>query len=119
MIKQKQIQTAPKLTATEAFERTLGETDSRQYVLRLYVSGITPNSRRAVENSKKICEEYLKGRYELDIIDIYQQPILAKEDQIVAVPTLVKVSPAPIRKFIGDLSNTERILMGLDLRSNN
>ena len=101
-----------------AFEQSLNNMDERMYVLRLYVSGMTPNSRRAVENTKRICEENLQGRYELDIIDIYQQPILAREDQIVAVPTLVKLSPSPTRKFIGDMSQTGRILAGLDLRKN-
>jgi circadian clock protein KaiB len=115
MNKQKQIPAAPVHCATDAFERALGKPDERRYVLRLYVSGMTPNSRKAIENSKRICEENLKGRYELDIIDIYQQPGLAKEDQIVAVPTLVKVSPSPLRRFIGDMSQAGRILAGLDL----
>ena len=87
-----------------------------QYVLRLYVSGMTPNSIRAIENIRKICAEHLEGRYQLEIIDIYQQPIFAKEGQIVAAPTLVKELPPPLRKFIGDMSQTEKILLGLDLR---
>jgi circadian clock protein KaiB len=87
-----------------------------QYILRLFVAGITPNSRKAVENVRKICEEHLKGRYQLEIIDIYQQPIFAREGQIVAAPTLVKELPPPLRKFIGDMSHTDRILAGLDLR---
>jgi len=85
-------------------------------VLRLYVAGTTPNSVRAIENIKHICEEYLKGRYDLEVVDIYQQPILAKGDQIIAVPTLIRKLPPPLRKFIGDMSATERILVGLDLR---
>ena len=84
--------------------------------LRLYVAGQTPNSVRAIENMKRICEEFLKGRYDLEVIDIYQQPVLAKGDQIIAVPTLIKKLPPPLRKFIGDMSATERILVGLDLR---
>jgi len=84
--------------------------------LRLYVAGQTPNSIRAIENMKRICEEFLKGRYDLEVIDIYQQPVLAKGDQIIAVPTLIKKLPLPLRKFIGDMSATERILVGLDLR---
>ena len=119
MNKPEKIQTVPAPDSAGGFQRALGITDERQYVLRLYVSGMTPNSRRAVENTKKICDEYLKGHYELDIIDIYQQPILAREDQIVAVPTLVKLFPSPLRKFIGDMSQTERILTGLDLRKKN
>lgn len=102
--------------STEKFELALKKTDQGTYVLRLYVSGMTPNSRRAIDNVKRICEEHLKGRYELEIIDIYQQPIFAKEGQIIAAPTLVKELPAPLRKFIGDMSQTERILLGLDLR---
>jgi circadian clock protein KaiB len=80
------------------------------------VAGTTPNSVRAIENIKRICEEYLKGRYVLEVVDIYQQPILAKGDQIIAVPTLLRKLPPPLRKFIGDMSATERILVGLDLR---
>ncbi len=99
-----------------AFEQALQETDQAHYLLKLYVSGMTPNSQRAIENVQKICEEHLKGCFELEIIDIYQQPIFAKDGQIVAVPTLVKELPPPLRKFIGDLSQTERILAGLDLR---
>jgi circadian clock protein KaiB len=87
-----------------------------QYVLRLYVAGATARSTRAVANIKKICEEELEGRYELQIIDIYQQPLLARDEQIIATPTLIKHLPRPLRKFIGDLSNTERILLGLDVR---
>ena len=91
----------------------------KHYLLKLYISGMTPNSQRAIKNVQKICEEYLHGRFELEIIDIYQQPIFAKDGQIVAVPTLVKELPPPLRKFIGDLSQTERILAGLDLRKKN
>ena len=103
--------------ASEAFEMVLQETDKGDYVLRLYVSGMTPNSQRAIENVRKICAEHLEGRYQLEIIDIYQQPNFAKEGQIVATPTLVKELPEPLRKFVGDLSQTERILLGLDIRT--
>lgn len=99
------------------FEMALHDTDNGTYVLRLYVSGMTPNSLRAVENVRKLCAEHLEGRYQLEIIDIYQQPIFAKEGQIVAAPTLVKELPPPLRKFIGDMSKTERILLGLDVRT--
>jgi circadian clock protein KaiB len=116
MKKKKNSDTAALRDATEAFELALGKTDEGDYVLRLFVSGMTPNSLKAIENVKKICEEHLKGRFELEIIDIYQQPIFAKEGQIVAAPTLVKELPPPLRKFIGDMSQTERILAGLDLR---
>lgn len=103
--------------ATKDFELALQQTDKGAYVLRLYVSGMTPNSMRAIENVRKICAEHLEGRYQLEIIDIYQQPIFAKEGQIVAAPTLVKELPPPLRKFIGDMSQTDRILLGLDVRT--
>lgn len=86
------------------------------YVLRLYVTGKTPNSLRAIANLKELCDQYLPGRYDLQVIDIYQQPTLAEEDQIVATPTLVKELPPPLRKLIGDLSDRERVLIRLDLQ---
>ncbi len=87
------------------------------FSLRLYVTGATPKSRRAIQNIRAICEEHLKGRYELEVIDIYQQPSLMKGDQIVAAPTLIKKLPPPLRKLVGDLSDKERVLLGLDLRA--
>jgi circadian clock protein KaiB len=107
----------PIQSSTEAFEQALLEKDHEHdhYILRLYVAGLTPNSQRAIDNVQNICETYLLGRYELEIIDIYQQPIFAKEGQIVAAPTLVKELPLPLRKFIGDLSQTEKILAGLEI----
>ena len=87
-----------------------------RYALRLYVTGMTPRSTRAVENVRTICEEHLQGRYDLEVIDIYQQPTLAKGEQIIAAPTLIRKLPLPLRRVIGDLSNTERVLLGLDLR---
>ncbi len=107
---------SPPENAAEAFEQAIKEGEKAHYVLRLYISGLTPNSQRAIENVRKICAEHLKGRYQLEIIDIYQQPALAREGQIVAAPTLIKELPLPLRKFIGDMSKTERILIGLDLR---
>jgi circadian clock protein KaiB len=89
---------------------------SKEYVLRLYVAGTTSKSMRAVANIKEICESRLKNRYDLEVIDIYQQPVLTKGEQIIAAQTLVKKLPLPLRKFIGDMSDTERILVGLDLR---
>lgn len=83
--------------------------------LRLYVSGHTPNSRAALVNLKKICEEHLEHKYNIEVIDLLQNPQLAKGDQILAVPTLVRQLPPPIRKIIGDLSNTEKVLVGLDI----
>lgn len=92
------------------------DTPDIRYVLKLYVAGMTPNSRRAITNIKKICDEYLEGRYELEILDIYQQPVLAAGEQIIAAPTLIKELPLPLHKFIGDLSNKDKVLVGLDLR---
>jgi circadian clock protein KaiB len=86
-----------------------------RYVLRLYVTGQTPNSLRAIQNIKQICETHLKGRYDLEIIDIYKRPSLAEGEKVIAAPTLVKSLPAPIRRFVGDLSDTEKVLFGLDL----
>ena len=85
------------------------------YVLKLSVTGTTPRSVMAIENIKRICEEHLKGRYRLKIIDIYQQPELAAKEQLVVAPTLVRKLPLPLRTFIGDLSQTEKILVGMDL----
>ncbi len=103
-------------TATEAFEEALARPGSERYVLRLYVTGMTPRSTRAIANIKRICEEHLQDRYELEVIDIYQQPVLAEGEQIIAAPTLIKKLPFPLRRIIGDLSNTERVLLGLDWR---
>ena len=86
------------------------------YILRLYVAGLMPKSTLAIANMKRICEEHLQGQYELEVIDLYQQPQLAQGDQIVAVPTLIRKLPPPLRRIIGDMSNTERVLLGLDLR---
>ena len=87
-----------------------------RYVLRLYITGTTPHATRAIVNIRKICEEHLQGRYELDIVDIAQHPTLAEGEQIIAAPTLIKQLPLPLRRFIGDMSHTEKILLGLDLR---
>jgi circadian clock protein KaiB len=102
---------------TEAFEKLVAGTPSEEhYVLRLYVTGMTPRSTEAFAAIKAICEERLQGRYELEVIDIYEHPQLAIDEQIIAVPTLVKLLPAPLRRLVGDLSNKERVLLGLDLR---
>jgi circadian clock protein KaiB len=100
----------------EIFEETLKRSKDKKYVLRLYVAGVTPRSTEAIVNIKKICEEHLKGRYELEVIDIYQQPVLAKGEQIIAAPTLVKKLPLPLRRFIGSMYDVDRILVGLDLK---
>jgi len=98
------------------FEIALEGERRSEYVLKLYVTGSTARSIRAVENIKRICEEHLKGRYALEVIDIYQEPQLAAKEQLVVAPTLVKRLPLPLRTFIGDLSETEKILVGLDLK---
>jgi circadian clock protein KaiB len=103
--------------AAEEFEKAIAQPRSEEaHILRLYVAGMTPQSRRAIANIKQICEEHLKGHYRLEVIDIYQQPVLAEGEQIIATPTLVKKLPLPLRRLLGDLSNTERVLVGLDLR---
>ena len=86
------------------------------YVLRLYVAGQTPKCMEAFVNLKKICEEHLAGNYQIEVIDLLENPTLASGDQILAIPTLVKKLPEPVRKIIGDLSNSERVLIGLDLK---
>ncbi len=87
-----------------------------KYVLRLYITGTTPRSEEAIRNIKKICEQELKGRYELEIIDIYQQPELAKKEQILAAPTLIRKLPLPLRKLVGDMSDKERVVVGLEIQ---
>jgi len=91
-------------------------TDANRWNLRLYVAGQTPRSLTAFKNLKDICEEYLKGQYHIEVIDLMENPTLARGDQILAIPTLVRKLPQPIRKIIGDLSNTERVLVGLDIQ---
>ena len=102
---------------TAAFRKAVKTMRPKEkYVLRLYVAGINPRSSTAIRNVTAICEENLKDRYELEIIDIYQQPTLAKGEQIIAAPTLIKKLPQPLRRFIGDMANKDRILVGLDLK---
>ena len=102
--------------AQEQSSATHTASGEQRYLLRLYVAGATPRSTRAIVNIKQICEEHLHGRYELEVIDVYQEPARAASEQIIAVPTLIKQLPFPLRKFIGDMSDTERILIGLDLQ---
>jgi circadian clock protein KaiB len=105
-----------KKTAKETFDQLLEEKAKEKYVLRLYIAGLTPRSQAAIKNIKNICEEHLNGRYDLEVVDVYQKPVLAKGEQIIAAPTLIKKLPLPLRRFIGDLSDSDRILLGLDLR---
>jgi len=88
---------------------------AERYILRLYVTGMTPRSAQAIKNLRAICDEYLDRHYDLEVIDIYQQPALTKGEQIVAAPTLIKRLPLPMRRLVGDMSNRERVLLGLDL----
>lgn len=99
-----------------AFEKAAADRLRETYVLRLYVAGINRRSEAAIRNVKALCEEHLQGRYELEVVDIYQQPTLAKGEQIIAAPTLIKALPDPLRRFIGDMANKERMLVGLDLK---
>jgi circadian clock protein KaiB len=92
------------------------EQDEEYFILKLYVAGQTPKSLTAFANLKKICEEHMKSRYSIEVVDLLKNPQLAKGDQILAIPTLVRKLPEPVRKIIGDLSNTERVLVGLDLK---
>jgi circadian clock protein KaiB len=110
----------PLASAKKAATAKKGATRSRSksalWELRLYVAGMTPTSVRAFENLKKLCEEHLQGVYSIHVIDLLERPKLAHGDQIIAVPTLVRRLPTPVKKIIGDLSNAERVLVGLDLR---
>jgi circadian clock protein KaiB len=90
-------------------------TDTRKWNLRLYVAGQTPKSLTALANLKRICSEHMNGQYEIEVIDLMENPQLAQRDQIVAIPTLVRELPSPLKRIIGDLSNTERVLVGLDV----
>jgi circadian clock protein KaiB len=101
--------------ATKAFERALATRPTGKYVLRLYVAGATDRSRQAVLRARQLCKAELNGNFELEVIDVYQQPILARDGQIVATPTLVKEFPRPVRRFIGNLSSTTGLFVGLDL----
>jgi circadian clock protein KaiB len=109
--------TAPTLDDSADFETAAAACANARYVLRLYVTGTTSHSTRAMINIRKICEEHLQGRYDLQVIDIAQNSTLAEGEQIIAAPTLIKKLPLPLRRFIGDMSKTERILLGLDLRA--
>ena len=104
-------------TPAQALATAETDTDGR-YILRLYITGMTARSARTIENLQVFCEKHLAGRYELQVIDVYQQPELASREQIVAVPTLIKQLPLPLRRLIGDMSDEERVLVGLDILPN-
>lgn len=104
------------IDSTEEFENEIKKKVEEKYILRLYVTGTTEKSLQAIKNLKRICEEELKGRYTLEVIDLYKHPELAKADQIIAVPTLLKKLPPPLRRIVGTLSDKEKCLLGLNLR---
>ncbi len=106
-------------SSSKEFEKALtkpGIARDGKYIMRLYITGMTPRSSKALANLKKICEEYIKDHYELEVVDIYQQPKLARGEQIVATPTLIKKLPLPIRRLIGDMSDKKSVLFGIDVR---
>lgn len=109
----------PDRKTEQALKAAAKNADTRNYVLRLYVAGITPRSQEAIRNVKAMCDEHLAGRYDLQIVDIYQQPVLAKGEQIIAAPTLIKKLPLPLRRLIGSMADEEKVLVGLDLRARN
>ena len=103
-------------SSTDRFEAALAASDTQAFLLRLYVAGATPASQRAIANLTRLCEDELQGRYTLEVIDIYQRPQLAADEQIIAAPTLVRLLPAPVARVVGDLSDKAKVLVGLDLR---
>ena len=106
-------------TTAEEFEKASERQDQEKFLLRLYVTGMTPKSTRAITNVTDLCKKHLDSCYELEVIDIYQQPNLAKGDQIIATPTLIKKLPLPLRKLIGDMSDEDKFLVGIDLKFRN
>ncbi len=98
------------------FDISVKKFKNETYILKLYVTGLTPQSILALDNLKTICDEHLKGRYNLEVVDLYKNPALAKGEQIIAAPTLIKKLPLPLRRIIGNMSNTERVLVGLDIK---
>jgi len=111
------LRTSKTTRATKAFEKALATRPTGRCVLRLYVAGATDRSRQALLRVRKLCETELNGEYELEVIDVYQQPILARNGQIIATPTLVREYPRPMRRFIGNLSRTAGLIVGLDLET--
>lgn len=100
----------------EELNMAISSLNKESYVLCLYITGSTSRSELAIKNLKKICEEYLEGGYDLEVIDLYQKPSLAKDNQIIAAPTLIKKSPLPLRRVIGDMSDKKKVLLGLDFK---
>jgi circadian clock protein KaiB len=111
------MRTSASSRVTKAFEEALAARPTGKYLLRLYVAGATERSRRAVLRARQLCESQIDGSFELEVIDVYQQPILARDGQIIATPTLVRELPRPVRRLIGDLANAAGLLVGLGLDS--
>ena len=103
-------------TIVQEFEKAIADSSDSKFILSLYIVGMTTRSKKAIDNIKKICDEHLAGRYELEVIDLIESPELAKSEQITATPALVKQLPLPLRKLIGDMSNSEKFLAGIGLR---
>jgi len=117
MKKVKEVKKAKKADSLKGkMELNMESPERDRYTLRLYITGTTTRSTLAITNLRKVCEEYLEGRYELEVIDLYKKPALAKGDQIIAAPTLIKKLPLPFRRIIGDMSDKEKVLLGLDVR---
>ena len=108
---------AKPVNAKQALDLGRTKRNTQKYVLRLYVAGMTPRSERAIRSVMAMCEKHVAGRYDLQVIDIYQQPTLAKGEQIIAAPTLIRKLPLPLRKLIGSMAEEEKLLVGLDLRA--
>jgi circadian clock protein KaiB len=104
-------------TTLEELEKLVAELANLTYVFRLYISGTTAKSSRAVANVQQICDQYLPGRYQLEVIDVYQHPEVAREQQVIALPTLIKEFPLPTQKFVGDMSSKDKIVIGLKLKN--
>jgi len=109
------VKTSKTSRTTQAFEKALAAAPTIKHILRLYVAGATDRSRQAILRTRQLCETELKGQYELEVIDVYQQPILARDGQIIATPTLVREFPQPVRRLIGNLANTTGLFAGLEL----
>jgi circadian clock protein KaiB len=109
--------TVPKHDTTAEYEAAVAAAQDEHYVLRLYVTGLTPRSLKAIAATKRTCEQYLKGRYDLEVVDLSKHPALAEGEQVIAAPTLVKRLPLPLRRLVGDLSDQDRVLFGLDLKA--
>jgi circadian clock protein KaiB len=103
------------IVATRARKRTAKRASTR-YALRLYITGQTPRSRRSVENLRALCDKYISGQFDLEVVDIYQQPAMAAAGQIIAAPTLIKTMPPPLRRLVGDFSDQNRVILGLDIK---